>query len=399
MQSLLTRREAWIWAACFLVVSALLVLTHFTSADPDSTLHANLSARLAAGPAAQWMAPEWWGNWELEGLYREHPAGIFLIPTALGALGLPAIQASYIVGIAAGLACLLLAAHLISRITSPGDGRLALVLLQLTPLAFIFRVRANHEYPMLLCLLVALIGLDGVRRAWRHVWIAPVALTVAVLVKGVFVAVPLLAAGLWVLANPRREPGSIWRPIAACVAGAALIGATAYAYDALYLRATGETFWGPYWARQLTPLTLTTADGGDPTFGPHLRFYLLRMLWHPAPWSFALVAWVWQSRGHLVNAWRALPTRTRRGAAFALTFAMVSVLALSPISRFAERYAFSANYAVAAAGAVTALHIWPKLRAIGNRIDQTVPAFPALVWLGLMLLRLTLGPLLPRISG
>ena len=111
------------------------------------------------------------------------------------------MQAAYIVGIAAGLACLLLAAHLVTGVTSREDGRLALVLLQLMPVAFIFRIRANHEYPMLLCLLLMLIGLDGVRRSWRHVWIAPVALTAALLVKGVFVVIPLLAAGLWILAQ------------------------------------------------------------------------------------------------------------------------------------------------------------------------------------------------------
>ena len=99
------------------------------------------------------------------------------------------------------------------------------------------------------------------------------------------------------------------------------------------------------------------------------------------------------------EAWRRLPDPARRGLAFALSFAFVSILVLSGISRFAERYAFSANAAVAAAGAVTALHIVPGLREKIQRLDGAVPALPALVWLALMLLRLTVGPLLPRISG
>jgi 4-amino-4-deoxy-L-arabinose transferase-like glycosyltransferase len=33
------------------------------------------------------------------------------------------------------------------------------VLLQLMPVAFIFRIRANHEYPILVCLLLSLLGL------------------------------------------------------------------------------------------------------------------------------------------------------------------------------------------------------------------------------------------------
>ena len=99
---MLTRREAVIWAAAFVVLSILLVVTRFASDDPDSALYAELASRLAELPVSQWIAPEWWGQWNSEGWFREHPAGVFLLPTALGATGIPAIQAAYIVGVGAG---------------------------------------------------------------------------------------------------------------------------------------------------------------------------------------------------------------------------------------------------------------------------------------------------------
>ena len=37
----------------------------------------------------RWLAPEWWGFWpdaQMTGLFREHPAGVFLLPAALGPL-------------------------------------------------------------------------------------------------------------------------------------------------------------------------------------------------------------------------------------------------------------------------------------------------------------------------
>jgi 4-amino-4-deoxy-L-arabinose transferase-like glycosyltransferase len=403
MSRLLSRREIAIWALCFAIVSTVLVVTRFASDDPDSALYAELSEQLAAAPPSHWIAPQWFGHWETgyaqHGWFREHPMGVMALPTLLGAIGVPAIQAAYIVGVAAGLAALLLIAALVSRLTSRDDARLTLVLLQLMPMASIFRIRANHEYPMLVCLLVALMGFDAVRRSWRWWWIAPVALTAGLLVKGVFVAIPLLAAGWWVLINPLRAPRSIWRAVASGAASLAMMLGVAWLYDVLYVRVTGETFWGPYWGRQLEPLTIATPIDGGSTLGAHLWFYLVRMAWHPAPWSLALVAAAWRWRGTIGDRWRALSDPARRGFMFAIVFAVTCVLMLAPASRFAERYAFSANYAIATAGTIVAARAWPSLARGVARLDRVIPAFPAIVWLALMLARLALGPFLPRISG
>lgn len=399
MSALIPRREAVVWAACFLVVSLLLVLTGFTSDDPDSALYAALSARLADGPPSRWIAPEWWGQWDSEGLFREHPVGVFVLPTLLGAAGIPGIQATYIVGIAAGLASLLLLAYLLDQLSTRADARAALILLQVMPLASIFRIRANHEYPMLVCLLVALLGVDAVRRSWRWVWVLPVALTAAVLIKGVFVAVPLIAVGLWMLLNPRGERGSVWRPIVACAVAGLLMVVMAVSYDAMYIRVTGESFWTGYWARQLAPLTIATPGDNGSTIAHHLGFYALRVLWHPAPWSWALITAGLVYRGRLVRVWRALPTPSARGLLFAIGAATAIVLLLTPASRFAERYIFSANYLIAAAGIPVALRLLPALGSRVAAIDQRVPAAAALLWLALMVLRLVAGPYLPRISG
>ncbi len=50
--------------------------------------------------------------------------------------------------------------------TTRDDARAALVLLQFMPVAFLFRIRANHEYLMLVGLLVTLVGVEKVRRSW-----------------------------------------------------------------------------------------------------------------------------------------------------------------------------------------------------------------------------------------
>jgi 4-amino-4-deoxy-L-arabinose transferase-like glycosyltransferase len=395
----LTRRELAVWAGFYVLVSAILVVTGFASDDPDSALYANLSAKLAQGPVTNWIAPQWWGYWDGQGLFREHPAGVFLLPTALTLVGLPAVQASYVVGIGAGLLSILLIGWLVTRIAAPGDGRAALVLLQLMPVAFLFRIRANHEYPMLVCLLLVLVGLDGVRRgSWWWTALIAFALTAALLVKGVFIALVFLAAGLWVLINPARVPGSMARPAIATIAGCLVMAAVALAYDAAYLRVTGETFWVPYWRRQLGPLEIATPIEGASTIVDHVLFYLSRLAWHAAPWSLALIAIAIQRRAETGGLFRPGSDTMKRGALFALAFTVVAVAMLTPSSRFAERYAFSATYAIGTLGAMAAWRSWPALSRFVERCDRLVPALPATLWCALMLARLIVGPFLPRIT-
>lgn len=395
---MLSTREVFTWAAFYLVVATLLVVTGFASDDPDSALYANLSARLAELPASHWIAPQWWGYWDSEGWFREHPAGVFLLPTVLAQIGLPAIQGSYVVGTAAGLGSLLLIGMLVSRMTSGAEGRAALILLQLMPVAFLFRIRANHEYPMLLCTLLVLAGLDGVRRAWWWAAVVAAAFTAALLVKAVFVVLIAVAAVLWIAINPTRAAGSFARPIAALAIAGVVMAITAVAYDAAYFHVTGEAFWGPYWRRQLGPLTIATPLENASMLASHLWFYITRLLWHAAPWSITLVVVVWQWRGQLRSIWQTTDMSARRGVLFGALFVALAVVILSPASRFAERYAFSATYALGTLGAVVAWRAWPRMARALGAIDRTVPALPAVLWFALLIGRLIIGPFLPRIS-
>jgi 4-amino-4-deoxy-L-arabinose transferase-like glycosyltransferase len=400
--ALVPRRDAVVWAACFLLVSILLVAVQFTSSDGDSDLYAGLSGRLALEPVGRWVAPEWWGFWpeaEMTGLFREHPAGALIIPAALVRLGVPGAQAAYIVGIGAGLASLLMIGWLLARVVERNDARAALVCLQLMPVAFLFRIRANHEYLMLVGLLVALVGLERVRQShWAFALVAA-GMSAALLVKGVFVVLTITGALLWVLFDPAGKGQSRIRPIAAVLVGVVGTAIVAIVYELWFRTVTGEGYWVPYWQRQLGQVEVATPVGGGlASLGWNVFFYLNRLTWHSAPWSLALIVLGWTTRGAWMVRWRALPDAERRGLLFALTYGVVLVFLLSPSSRVAERYVFSGTYVVAAAGVIVALRLWPFSAARLRELDHHLPALPALVWLALMMARLVIGPWMPRIS-
>jgi hypothetical protein len=395
MNRLSSRWEPWAWVAALLLVWTLIGATGFVSRDPDSAFYAVMSARLAQGDASKIIAPEWGGLWNGTGLWQEHPIGIYLAPIVLAKVGYPAEQAAYATGIAAALGCLLLMARL-TRAAEPSAGRSALVLLQLVPAAFVFRVRANQEYPMLLCLLALLLALDGVRKSWAWSGVAAAALVAALLIKGVFVAIVLLGAGLWILVNPLRAPGSMARPIVALAGAMVAMVTVALLYDQLYAQAAGTTFWAGYWRRQLGPVADAAPSAGVLPLVYHAFFYLAHLAWLSAPWGAALIAltigWLTKTR----DTWRAQPPALRGAATFALLFASASIVLLSPSGRFAERYLFSPFFVTAAIGVAVACRTWPHIPVAVAQIERRVPYLPVLVWLVLIVGRLGLGPLLPR---
>jgi hypothetical protein len=126
-ERLIPARESLAWIVCFLAVATLIVVTGFTSTDSDSALYAGLADRLSQEPIARWLAPEWWGFWShvhMSGLFREHPAGVLLLPAALARRRHSACRVRTSSGVAAGLGSLLLMAGLIRRFTVRDDARI-----------------------------------------------------------------------------------------------------------------------------------------------------------------------------------------------------------------------------------------------------------------------------------
>src|SRR4029453_18376734 len=92
----------------------------------------------------------------------------FWPPAALARLGYPSLQAAYAANAVYQVLCLLLLGRLAAVFVSGAESRLVPVLAQLLPIAFVFRVRANHEQALLLFLLLALLGTEKART--RPAW-------------------------------------------------------------------------------------------------------------------------------------------------------------------------------------------------------------------------------------
>ena len=225
------------WALAWVVTAALLAAVQFTSRDPDSQLYAGISARLVQEPVSQWIAPQWWGFWNSQGPYCEHPVGMFVVPALLGRLGYPPLQAAYAVNalyqvISFGLITLIAA----TRHDAPAGARA-----DLPPAAPPDRVRVQGPrqpgYAVLAGVLFALYATERARTrpAWSIGMVA--GFCAVLLVKGVFAVMVPVTCVVWLLArtasNRRRfSDAAAWAAIVAMPLAGALV---AWGYESAYV--------------------------------------------------------------------------------------------------------------------------------------------------------------------
>ncbi len=374
------------WSLALVVAAAALGALDYRARDPDSVLYAEMAGRMASSPAGEWLAPRWPPGWYMQGLFREHPAGFFVVPALVAKLGFPPRQAAYATNGLYQALFLCLVPLLAAAFADGGEARPLAWLLQLLPVSFAYRIRANHEPLVLLCLAAALYATERSRR--RPLWTlaAALALVAMLLVKGVLAFPGLVVCALWLAVRREDTRARAWVGLAA--AGAAMCGA-AWIYEHAYRHITGESFLAYYLGHWFTG-----DQGGAPAEGgavarklSNCSWYLARVLWFAFPWSVAAV----------VAACRR--SRWTPGTSFALGATALYVCGFSLFDHKAERYIFPAYFVVGAWGAVAALHGSPRTRSVVERMDRLGRFQPVVVWALAFGLTLAAGRLgLPRIK-
>lgn len=377
------RRELWFqalaWMAVIAASAAVLAGVDYRTHDPDSALHVAIVSDLAGQPLEKWLAPDWGGHWDRQGLFREHPPGVFLLSWPLVATGFPAAQAPLVVNAVFQVLCLLLLQRMARVLGTAAEARAVGWLLQLLPIAFVFRIRANHEHLLLCFYLAALAATEKGRVRPVYFGAAALAAVGALMVKGVFAAIVPASCALWLLWRPARTPGlrlAAWSGLALT---ALLTVAAAGGYEQAYRHITGESFFRPYLTQQLG-LAAEQHGSTAPLIVlqkfRNLGWYAGRVLWYAFPWSLACL-WLVISRARAGGRWSNVATRE---ALLLAGLAGLYVAALSLSDRRADRYAFPAYYVVGVLGAVAAMRHSPYVGRLSGALARWRPFEQVLVW-------------------
>jgi len=373
------------WVLALAAGVAALAATGYRARDADSRLYAEMAVLMSEAPAAGWIAPEFPPGWYMSGLFREHPAGLLAPAAALARLGYPAPQAAYALNALYQVLTIVLLQRLAATLVPGLESRALGWLVQLLPIAFTFRIRANHEQALLLCLVAALYGTERARSRPRFVVLTVAGLVGLLLVKGVLAVFGPALCALWLLSRrltasrPAPSDRAAWLGLAA---GVVAMGAAAGAYEHFYRLATGQPFWPFYLARQLGVAAAGGDESGLVAKAGNLVWYLGRVAWFPFPWSLALLLAAWHARRLPARLAASGNLPTERGAPAGGLFAVATVVLyvglFSLSDRRADRYIFPVYYVVGAAGGVVALRASTRLRGLAGTLDR--PWVPAAVW-------------------
>ena len=389
------------WALAWAITAALIAAVQFTSRDPDSQLYAGISARLVEEPVSQWIAPQWWGFWNTQGPYCEHPVGMFVVPAVLGRFGYPKLQAAYAVNALYQIISFGLITLIAATVTTRRYARALTCLLQLLPIAFVFRVRANQEYAVLAGVLFALYATERARTrpAWAIGMVA--GFCAVLLVKGVFAVMVPVTCVIWLIArtasNSRRfSDAAAWSAIVAMPIAGALV---AWGYESAYVHVTGQSFLEIYRSRQLPDADIVGQSYVMRT-AYTASWYLTRVAWYAFPWS--LVAVGYGVRTLAQGEWA--PWRPReadddtglQGMWFAFVAAVALTAAFSLAHRKADRYIFPVYFFIAGGGSGAALHRWPRLQRFAGHADRAW--LPAALYVVLVVITLVSTGKLPRFT-
>lgn len=328
-----------IFAALYLALAALAVVFPYEYRDSDSLAYQHIARLLADRPMADWVRPEWWGHAGNQGLFRDHPPGIFWLPATLIRLGVPGPSAPLAANFLY-LLLLLLALHgLVRKFSGPVAAWSAVFAFVLTPIFVQYLMRANHELPLTLAVVAGLYGLSRCEDSLRWSALYAAALLLAIFIKGVSgLALTLSSATLWAFVLRTR------RVLSVIAAGHLFALAAVAGFEALYRSAAGESFLKFY-------LGFQGGKAVEAGFQPvkkiyNLVWYLARILWFAAPWVYFLAF-------HGLRSIRSRSGLLRdRFLRLSLAASGAIVLFFSLFDRKADRYIFPAYVFLAAAGAV-----------------------------------------------
>lgn len=332
----------FIWLAAFFLAAIVLANSHFKSSSNDSKYYTDLVVRYHNQSWQNIVTPKWGENyWSFDpnSYNLDLFPGHLIMGVVVTKLGAPPDQALHILGMVFQVLSIFLLVKIASLFISHDSASVLYYSILLTPMAFSYNIRANHELGIMFFSFLALYA--GLRLPSSRWWgMAAVLSSVMLLwIKGPFFIFGLSFTCLgYFLSVPKLR--NILPLFITIILSIGLIVVSALYFDHLFESLTGEKFLLGFWKIQI--------EGRQIPYTSQYSFITLKLYnfyyytWHylvyALPWFLLLVISFVKDRKAMMPFFK-----SRLSLCFFLS-AFTFLLVFTVNSRHAARYVFPAYY-------------------------------------------------------
>jgi 4-amino-4-deoxy-L-arabinose transferase-like glycosyltransferase len=369
-----------IWLLCLILASIVVSLSHFKSESNDSKYYTELVVRYHNSELRELVAPKWGKNyWSFDPntYMRDQFQGQLFMGVALTKLGIPADQALHVLGMFFQVGAFLILMKLIIKMDQFHSALFVVSSLLLTPLAFSYNLRANHELGIMFFSFLSLYAGFSFLRSWWWCLAFLISAIMIFLIKGPFFIFAFTSFFFGYFYHFKKSREFFIKYVFVNLVALIAVVITVFIYEKIFVQVTGESFLREFWRIQIEERAMGENHQHIFIIQKFINFwyYFSHYLVYSLPVSLILLVYLIVQKKYLDFFNEA----KKRSSLMLLFASMVFCLFFSMSDRVAGRYAFAGYFLFSAWIALILIRISPKLsqwvKKHSMKLEIGIPAF------------------------
>ena len=361
------------WLMAFFLAIFVLSSSQYKSLSNDSKYYSDLVVRYQNENWQNIISPKWGENyWSFapNSYMRDQLPGQLILGVAVSKLGIPAAQALHTIEMAFQILSIFLLVQIALQFVSYDKASVLYYGLLLTPLAFSYNIRANHELGIMFFCFLALYS--GLKLSSSHLWSLGSALSCIMLlmIKGPFFVFGLIFTVLGYFFTEKKS--SVINLFFAIGLSIILIALTMYAYESLFFKYTGQSFFLEFYKIQIQQRAMVSSHEHSFLVQKCLNFfyYFWHYLVYSLLWSFLLLLIILKNIDHKEFMAKCFDFSKSRLSFCFLLSAFVFCFMFMMSDRIASRYVFPGYYLFSSWTILFLFHISKKFQLTHEKLTK-----------------------------
>ncbi len=356
------------WAIVFLLACVLLSLVPFRSSSNDSNYYSDLVVRYHDQNWQTVLTPKWGENYwgfDPNTYMRDQLPGQTIAGIAFTKIGIPAKCALYVAELLFQILSLILFVKIAGTFIGDEDSSALYYLLLLTPLAFSYNLRANHEVGIMFFSLLALYAGLKLGEGIKYLFFIVLSCFGLLWIKGPFC---LFAFVMTVIGFTFSRKKNFVLLVVSLIAAALFSAFSAYLYEKTFQQITHESFFEVFWKIQIqgrNAMDNSVQKGFIIQKLSNFWYYFSHYLGYSVPWCLLFIILLIKNFKNKV----AIEFLKSPLSLCLLSAAMSYCVIFSMSNRIAGRYVFPGYYMMCAWFILFAYNSSPLLQKVNQKIS------------------------------